>query len=81
MTKQERQNKLDIEKWHASQKAGYDLAGAMNWCNYCAYQRKRNCVYGDKPTYKSRVKFPCATAYAKMEKDQDEEIAKKHGVN
>ena len=80
MTKQERQNKLDIEKWCASQKAGYDLAGAMNWCNYCKYQCSKKCIYGQNPVDKIKVKFPCAAAYAKLEKAQDENIAKKHGV-
>lgn len=86
MTNQERQIKLDKEKWFASQKAGRDLAGAMGQCNYCNFQAKNitegkvYCSYGNKPTDKIRVKFPCATAYNKMIKIQDEKIAKKHGI-
>lgn len=38
------------------------------------------CSYGNKPTDKIRVKFPCATAYNKMIKSQDKEIAEKHGI-
>ena len=32
MTNQERQKLLDEEKWLASEKAGYDKAGGMDWC-------------------------------------------------
>lgn len=70
MTNQEKQMKLDDEKWYASQKAGKDQAGRMDWCLYCIYlnlDKKNNpCAYGDKPTDKIKCKFPCAVAHNKM---------------
>lgn len=73
MTNQERQMKLDDEKWYASQKSGKDLAGEMSWCTYCDYQTnngmKKLCAYGDNPKNAIRVKFPCAKAFNRMNKE------------
>ena len=80
MNNVQRQMKLDDEKWYASQKAGKDRAGAMSWCNFCKFQSDNKCSYGNKPTDKIRVKYPCATAYNKMKKEEDKQIANKHGI-
>ena len=80
MSNKEKQQKLDIEKWLASEKCGYDRAGSMDWCNYCKAQKqsiakgKVFCANKEKDT------TTCATAYNKMRKARDKEIAEKHGV-
>ena len=63
--------KLDDEKWYASQKVGYDLAGAMDWCNYCIYsiECKEN-KSGKACTFNKIKGYPCAQAYNKMKKKQ-----------
>lgn len=75
MINQERQMNLDDEKWFASQKAGEDKAGSMDWCNYCSYQTKKSTC-----GYTKTKGTPCATAYNKMRKARDKEIAAMHGV-
>lgn len=80
MSNKEKQQKLDIEKWLASENCGYDRAGSMDWCNYCKAQKqsitqeKVFCANKEKDT------TTCATAYNKMRKARDKEIAEKHGV-
>ena len=67
MTNQERQIKLDDEKWYASQKVGYDLAGAMDWCGYCKYQKEAcESKSGKECTFDKPKGFPCAQAYKEM---------------
>lgn len=38
------QHRLDIEKWLASEQAGRDLCGTMNWCKYCVKAEKDPCA-------------------------------------
>ena len=66
---QEQQMKLDDKKWFASQRVGYDLAGAMDWCNYCQYQSEsKESRSGKQCTFNKTRGYPCAQAYSKMEK-------------
>ena len=52
------QKMIDIDKWLASEQAGYDLCGTSSWCKYCVKAET----------------FPCAKARfrAKMESALDE---------
>lgn len=52
----ERQGQLDIDKWLASEKAGYDLCGSFAFCAYC-----------DKTET-----HPCARAEARMNEAEEE---------
>ena len=80
MSNKEKQQKLDIEKWLASEKCGYDRAGSMDWCNYCKAQ-KQSITQGEVfCANKEKDTTTCATAYNKMIKARDKEIAEKHGV-
>lgn len=38
------QEKIDVEKWLASEKAGRDLCGAMTWCVYCVKAETYPCA-------------------------------------
>ena len=70
MNNKERQQKLDIEKWLASEKVGYDKAGGMEWCTYCEWTEYVDNKNGGMCTYEptSKSKYPCATAYNRMKK-------------
>ena len=71
MTNQERQQKLDVEKWLKSQELGVDNSGVMPWCTYCDFQTYNGifglCTHnGD-----TKVKYPCAKAYNRMTKNKN----------
>lgn len=67
MNNQQRQMKLDDEKWYASQKVGYDLAGAMDWCSVCDWSKEcSESKSGKTCTYTKTKGTPCATAYNKL---------------
>ena len=68
MTNQARQKLLDEEKWLASEKAGYDKAGGMEWCTHCEHTEYADNENGGMCTYieSSTMKFPCAKAYNRM---------------
>ena len=53
----------------------------MDWCNYCKAQ-KQSTAAKDKVFCANKEKdtTTCATAYNKMRKAIDKEIAEKHGV-
>ena len=80
MSNKEKQQKLDIEKWLASEKCGYDRAGSMDWCNYCKAQKQYITQGKVFCANKAKDTTTCATAYNKMRKARDKEIAEKHGV-
>ena len=81
MSNKEKQQKLDIEKWLASEKCGYDRAGSMDWCNYCKAQKQSTIAKGKVfCANKEKDTTTCATAYNRMRKARDKEIAEKHGV-
>ena len=72
MNNKERQQKLDIEKWLASEKFGYDKAGGMEWCTHCEYTEYADNKNGGMCTYEpnNKSKYPCATAYNRMRKNK-----------
>lgn len=39
-TNKELQNRLDVEKWVASEKEGRDLCGTYDYCAYCKMQEE-----------------------------------------
>ena len=80
MSNKETQQKLDIKKWLASEKCGYDRAGSMDWCNYCKAQKQSTTKEKVFCANKEKDSTTCATAYNKMRKARDKEIAEKHGV-
>ena len=80
MGNKEKQQKLDVEKWLASEKCGYDRAGSMDWCNYCKAQKQSTTQGKVLCANKEKDTTTCATAYNKMRKARDKEIAEKHGV-
>lgn len=50
------QDRLDVEKWFASEKAGMDLCGRCQFCDYC-----------DK-----YEEYPCAKSYLRYEEEEAE---------
>ena len=40
----ELQQKIDVEKWEASEKAGMDLCGEASYCKYCDKSLSTPCV-------------------------------------
>ena len=75
MTNVENQKIRDKEKWLESQKAGYDKAGAMPWCEVCEFSEPcrtsksgRRCDYGGTTGDFDIVPYPCATAYNRMKR-------------
>lgn len=80
MSNKEKQQKLDIEKWLASEQCGYDRAGSMDWCNYCKAQKRSTTQGKVFCANKAKDTTTCATAYNKMIKTRDKEVAEKHGV-
>ena len=41
---EQKQHLLDVEKWIASERAGYDLCGTMTWCRYCVKAETYPCA-------------------------------------
>lgn len=65
MTNEERQNSLDKKKLFASQKAGYDLTGKMDYCEHCAQKdfSTKLCICRQ---WEREVMCYCAKAYNRM---------------
>lgn len=68
MTNKERQKKLDEKKWIASENAGYDKSGDMDYCEYCDHQTPS----GDCEVNQvhREVYYSCATAYNRLKRSK-----------
>lgn len=66
MTNRERQRSLDKKKWLESEKQGYDMAGLMDYCDFCDCAddvRWDYCAYSDEQMV---ADCKCAKAYNRM---------------
>ena len=61
MTLVQLQDKLSVEKWTASEEAGYDLCGSYTYCSKCNKEEE----------------FPCARALNRAKKTAKPATAKK----
>ena len=76
MTNKERQEKLNVEKWKASEMACEDLSGKMLWCEFCPKCENDTCadfICGNHKVclaeQSERDKLClCAVAYNKLKK-------------
>lgn len=65
-----KQKQLDEQKWLESEKQGWDLSGALDYCNYCKHRE----TFGTCPiSQETRVlKCACTKAYNKMRRFERE---------
>ena len=66
MTNKERQQSLDKKKWIASEKAGEDISGTMEYCWWCKHRHDIGCTTTQK---EREVACLCATAYNRMKRE------------
>ncbi len=69
MKNSDRQKSLDKRKWLASEKAGTDLSGKMDYCKHCFYQginihHGGGCCFGKREDIEQESS--CAKAYNLM---------------
>lgn len=62
---EEKQHILDVEKWIASERAGYDLCGTMTWCKYCVKAEAYPCA-------KAQLRERMESALNELSEDIDE---------
>jgi hypothetical protein len=84
MTNVENQKIRDKEKWLESEAKGYDMSGAMYFCEACEFSNSCRtsksgfkCDYGGTTGDFEIVPNPCATAYNRL-KRRSYELAKKN---
>ena len=71
ITNKEKQERLDLAKYLASEKAGRDLAGMADHCFACPYQEaEAGKIIGCKVSHEERVeKTACAKAWNHLERE------------
>lgn len=63
MTNKERQFRLDEKKWIASEQAGEDMSGKMDYCQNCGKQTAYGCAISQE---EREAQSECAVAYNRM---------------
>jgi len=66
MTNKERQKSLDKKKWLESEKQGYDMAGLMDYCDFCDCADDVRCLDRDYNYEQITANCKCAKAYNRM---------------
>lgn len=65
MTNEERQKKLDEQKWLESEKKGLDMTGRMDYCYSCLHQSLEASQCGVSQSCRES-NYLCAKAYNSM---------------
>lgn len=67
MKNQERQVKLDKEKWIKGEEIKSDPSGSMKYCSKCEYNKENVCTISQDERVQNSI---CAKAYNRMTKNK-----------
>ena len=67
MTNLQRQKKLDEQKWLMSEAKGCDQSGKMDWCTYCEWEEKSECL---ETQLDREMNCLCAKAWNRMVRER-----------